>query len=153
MDIKKLLKSVHATQSKKKIIIFKDKKNPQTLRFNNSKEFDVIEVVVDSGLIASGQQCKCDFFLYVSDPNYSECREHYIELKGTDLEHAIEQISETIKFLENNYSSTSKNKRKGYIICNRCPMTDTQTQRFHLKMRKQFGLELKIQSRKYDATI
>ncbi len=26
MDIKKLLKSVHATQSKKKIIVFKDKK-------------------------------------------------------------------------------------------------------------------------------
>ena len=153
MDIQKLLKSVHATQSKKKIIVFKDRKNPQTLRFDNPKEFDVIEVVVDSGLIASGEQCKCDFFLYVSAPNYRECREHYIELKGTDLEHAVEQISETIKFLENNYSSTSKNKRRGYIICNRCPMADTQTQRFQLKMRRQFDLELKIQSRKCDVKI
>ncbi len=62
MDIKKLLKSVHATQSKKKIIVFKDKKNPQTLRFNNSKEFDVIEVVVDSGLIASDSSASVIFF-------------------------------------------------------------------------------------------
>lgn len=93
------------------------------------------------------------FFLYVSDPNYEESREHYIELKGTDLDHAIKQISETIKFLENNYSLNLQNKRKGYIICNKCPMASTQTQRFQLKMRKDFKLELKIQSRKYTATI
>jgi len=154
MDIQKLLKTGHAKKSKKKIIVFKDKKNPQTLYFDNSKIFEVIEVVVDSGLIKSEQeQCKCDFFLYVSDPNYEESREHYIELKGTDLDHAIKQISETIKFLENNYSLNLQNKRKGYIICNKCPMASTQTQRFQLKMRKDFKLELKIQSRKYTATI
>lgn len=63
MDIQKLLKTGHAKKSKKKIIVFKDKKNPQTLYFDNSKIFEVIEVVVDSGLIKSEQeQCKCDFF-------------------------------------------------------------------------------------------
>ena len=46
MNVEKLLESSHALQSKKKIIVFKDKRNPQTLSFHNSNEMCVIEVFV-----------------------------------------------------------------------------------------------------------
>nr|WP_314954570.1 hypothetical protein [uncultured Aggregatibacter sp.] len=152
MNVEKLLESSHALQSKKKIIVFKDKRNPQTLSFHNSNEMCVIEVFVDGGLITS-EQSKCDFFLYVSDPSYKECREHYIELKGTDLEHAIKQISETIQFVVTNYNSTLNTSRKGYVVCNRYPKADTKFQVCQAKMRKNFNLELKVQSRKCDVNI
>jgi len=101
-----------------KNILIEEKKSSKII-FSNENLIEVTKIQVDGCLDIQG--VKCDWLLIVDEP-YLEI---YIELKGSDVEHAFTQIENTIKLVSQNY----KNVRKYcYIITTRCPSNSPQIQ-------------------------
>lgn len=132
-------------KSKKPIISFKDKGESRKIIFENPNKLEVIEVRVDGGLIC-GDMPKCDYMLYI--PSGYKYKENYIELKGSDIRHAVEQITLTIKYLLKHASKTiqRQNIRKGYIISRRVPKADTSIQTHKVRMKKDCNLDLVVRT-------
>lgn len=117
-----------------KNILIEEKKSSKIL-FSNENLIEVTKIQVDGCLDIQG--VKCDWLLIVDEP-YIEI---YIELKGSDVEHAFTQIENTIKLVSQDY----KNVRKYcYIITTRCPMSSAQIQIKAKSFKSKYNAVLKI---------
>ena len=76
------------------IIQVSDKGNPCQWRGNNKSKKRVIKYRVDGGIITSKFESKCDYAVWVEGD-----RLYFIELKGSDYSHALEQIDSTLEKL------------------------------------------------------
>ena len=94
-------------------------------------------VDVDGCTIKDG--IKCDKLLLSSD----EHEEYYVELKGTDVMHAIDQLEETIKRL-----GEYDDKRHAYVVStNVAPAINTRCQQKIKYFKVKYHSELKMQGR------
>ena len=84
----------------------KFEENQRKIIFQNPLRLLYQKVDVD-GCTITGKAIRCDKLLLSSD----EHPEYYVELKGTDVKHAISQIEETIKKL-----GEFDDCRRAYII-------------------------------------
>jgi hypothetical protein len=118
--------------SNNKIIPFKEKKSKFIL-VNNSETEIAITKLDCSQLNLDG--LKCDYFFYkVLSPEFS-----FLELKGSKVEHALNQVENSLKILGLN----NKTKRKNaFIVSTRCPLTATELQRKQLKFRRSYNTKL-----------
>lgn len=133
-----------------KVIVFRDT-GRQNLTLKNNQGFKFRKIIVDGCVITdknSPGEKKCDFLLTI--PDHPQCKEYYIELKGSEIKHAVEQIYSTIRKLS---SVPSKQMKKGYIICNKSPMSSTKIQSFQAQARKQFNLVLIVRCSPYSDTL
>ncbi|BAZ83335.1 hypothetical protein PN497_20390 [Sphaerospermopsis kisseleviana CS-549] len=117
-----------------KNILIEEKKSSKII-FSNENLIEVEKIQVDGCLDIQG--VKCDWLLVINEP-YLEI---YIELKGSDVEHAFTQIENTIKLISQDY----KNVRKYcYIITSRCPMSSAQIQIKAKSFKSKYNAILKI---------
>ena len=84
----------------------KFEENQKKIIFRNPSRLIFLKVDVD-GCTITGKDIRCDKLLLACD----EHQEYYVELKGTDVKHAISQIEETIKKL-----GEFDDCRRAYII-------------------------------------
>lgn len=117
-----------------KNILIEEKKSSKII-FTNENSIEVTKVQVDGCLDIQG--VKCDWLLIINEP-YIEI---YIELKGSDVEHAFGQIENTIKIVSKNYKTVLK---YCYIITTRCPITSTQIQVKAKSFRSKYNAVLRI---------
>jgi len=92
---------------------------------------------VDNCLITSG--CRCDFLLV----NSEEKRAYFIELKGRDLVHAIEQIDATINQYLMDLNGFSINARVVLTKVNTTDILSTQFIKLERRLKKLNGSFLK----------
>lgn len=119
--------------NRNKIVVFEE--NRSKLIIENIDEVIGTKVIVDGCEITEG--IRCDFLYLIKDI------ELFIELKGQDLEHALEQLKETIFKL----SKHPKNqKKKLFVICTRSPLNSASIQNLQVKFRKNFNCDLIIKS-------
>ncbi|GHV21179.1 hypothetical protein FACS189428_1170 [Clostridia bacterium] len=90
-----------------KKIICKEKRSKYT--YENRSLDQITKYRVDGNLISEGK--KCDFLLL----NCEKKKAYFIELKGSDLHQAIDQITTTIDMLKNSLSD--------FTICARIVLT------------------------------
>ena len=83
---------------KRKIVPCKDKGSPE-YRYKNQSANHLAKYKVDNGLISDNDP-KCDFLLL----NCEQKKAFFIELKGSNIVRAIEQITRSIDFLQGNLS-------------------------------------------------
>jgi hypothetical protein len=121
-------------------IVFEE--NRSKIIFNNPQKAPVCKVTVDSCQITEG--IRCDFLLV--EPK----KEHYIELKGEDIEHAVEQLSRSIKELSPGPPDFSK---ASYIISARSPLSSPEIQILKAKFKRNFNSELIIKNRVLEVVI
>lgn len=77
-----------------KIIVFKDEGAKAKYIVSNPKQLPLFSYIIDGGVIAKDIPIsRCDY-LFVDDTNR---RVYFIELKGSRIAHAINQILDTIK--------------------------------------------------------
>ena len=129
MDLDKCSEKI----SHKNILI--EEKKSSIIVFINENSIELTKVQVDGCLDIQG--VKCDWLLIINEP-YIEI---YIELKGSDVEHAFDQIENTIKIVSKNYKTVLK---YCYIITTRCPITSTQIQVKAKSFKKNYNAVLKV---------
>jgi len=128
-----------------KNITIKENKRVFTLKNSSSKKINLVKV--DDCLIKSGQ--KCDYLFEIECKNLKEI--FYVELKGKDLNHALEQILTTIKFCETNYSHHSY-KRKAFVVLSRYPKEDSSIQKRKKEFKRQ-NITLKSATNKHEEVV
>lgn len=123
--------------SNRKIFVYEEKRSKLTL--TNTDEVESISVTVD-GCEIDDDSIRCDYL------HIAKNMERFIELKGQDLQHAINQLKSTITRL----SLDARNQPKiSYIICTRSPLSSAEIQNYKIEFRKKFSSELKIKSSPY----
>jgi hypothetical protein len=118
--------------------IKKDKKivlseNKSELVFQNPERLEICILQVDGCAIQEG--LRCDYALSVE--NLEE--EFYIELKGSDIQHAFKQIESTIQSIS---SDSQKKAKVCFVIATRCPISSPEIQAVRKRMRTKFNAEL-----------
>ena len=121
------------TTNNDKLVVFKEKRSKLTIV--NRKQVSATKVIVDDCVITSGIRCD---FLYIINKT-----ELFIELKGQDLNHALDQLETTIKKLS---KDSKKFKKKSFIICTRSPLNSASIQNHRVKFRKNFNSELIVKN-------
>lgn len=101
---------------KKREFAIKEKK--RTARFNNPQVVRVEQAKVDGCLVKDGK--KCDH--YVS----ADGRVWYVELKGSDNAHGVEQIFSTMKFFRQKHAGL---KLIGVIVSAKIPAIGSREQK------------------------
>lgn len=106
--------------------------NKRKCLFLNPNRRPLVKVVVDGCEIVDG--AKCDYLVIDHCGN-----EYFVELKGKDLPHAVEQLERSVKQL-----SDVRNKGKKYaiVVASRYPANDTSMQRAKVAFRKKYNVEL-----------
>lgn len=115
----------------------KFEENRRKVIFQNPQRRTYKCVDVDGCTIRDG--IKCDKLLLSAD----EHEERYVELKGTDVMHAIDQLEATIKRL-----GEYDDDRHAYVVStNVAPAIDTKRQAKIKYFKEKYHSELKIQGR------
>lgn len=125
--------------------------NKRCFRLKNKSNFFIQKIIVDNGLIKTG--IRCDYAIDVSegDPEKSNKNGNLskniflIELKGSDKNHACEQIIQSYNFFQQNYKTESYHCR---IVLSKdhAPKLLTPNQKRLIKLEKQKKLDVLIKS-------
>lgn len=111
--------------------------------FINSNRLSYKKIQVDGGILTDG--IRCDNLLLSQD----EKSEYYIELKGKDVQHAIEQIDYTICRI-----GEFNDNRHAFIISTKVsPAIDTIIQRGMKHFRKKHNSSLFIKERYHEVNL
>lgn len=139
----------------RKDIPFRDKGNKQEYRILNPTQKVICKIRIDDCLITQGN--KCDYLAIKCLKNDNDIlidSLYFIELKGSDLKHAINQIEETI-----NHAKIKQIRNRGCninarIVLNKQRSPDVRSSekiKFE-KMLKKLGGNLKTQGKKMEET-
>ncbi|MBS7232637.1 hypothetical protein KHA90_16585 [Flavobacterium psychroterrae] len=114
----------------------------------NGKRFEIVsnedftKIRIDDYLIPSKKVQKCDFgFVRHSNDEF-----YFVELKGKDVKIAVEQIISTINIFESTIVKVSKEKRFGFIVSSRNPLSSAETNNLKQAFAKKHGRILEIKS-------
>ena len=104
---------------------------------NNKVDFDklgeLLDFHVENSTDAIKKGNKCDNLLKEGKRD-EEGPEYYVELKGEDVGHALEQIKQTIHTIHNDHSPMM-----AFIICtNVSPSLSTKIQQFKSQLKKKY---------------
>lgn len=131
------MKAKCSTTNKNKLVVFQEMRSK--LIIENKNQVTATKVEVDGCEITTG--IRCDYLYLIND------LELFIELKGQDIQHALEQLEATI----NKLSKDAKGqKKKSFIICTRSPLNSASIQNFRVKFRKRFNSHLIVKSSPYE---
>ena len=110
-------------------IVSRDKKNPQYHKGNNTSREEVTHYQIDGVVIKTGN--KCDYLLI----NETKKVAYLIELKGSDLVKATQQLEATEKLLKRELSNYKLQYR---IVANKC-----KTQEIHSSAYRKYQMQWK----------
>ena len=112
-----------------KILVLEE--NKRKCIFSNPENLNLIKIIVDGCQITEGT--RCGFLVLDQQKN-----EYFVELKGKDIPHAIEQLEATIKQL----SSSASLRKTAIIVSSRHPSNDTSIQRAKALFKKKYKVDL-----------
>lgn len=125
-------------------IKFEEKK--KVIVFHNPERKTCQKVKVDGCQITQGERCD---HLLVEERTANE---YFVELKGVDVRHALEQLEVTMSKLSDRENQTKS--VKAFIVCtNVAPQMSTAIQKYQKKFSTQFHANLLIRERRAEMTI
>ncbi len=115
-----------------KAIVCEEKK--RKIIFYNPNRWEFLKIKVDDCQIKEGIRCDC-LVIYKDVENF-------IELKGSDIRHAVKQIEQSIKIL----GSKNCNTRKSFIVSSRNPLSSTEIQGYQIRFKRKYKSDLIIKN-------
>lgn len=123
----------------------KFEENKRKIIFLNPKRMDYKKVQVDECAITDKVTMRCDNLLVSAD----EHEERYVELKGTEVLHAIDQLEATILRL-----GEFDDNRHAYVIStNVAPAYTTKIQQKALLFKKKYNSELLVREKQLEVAL
>jgi hypothetical protein len=112
--------------------------NKSKITFLNVKRNKILIIKIDDCVIKDSETLRCDYAIVPCDEV-----EIYVELKGSDISHAVRQIESTISLL----SSNAQNIRKlCFIVSTRVPKQTTSIQQLQSQFKKKFNASFRIKN-------
>ena len=127
--MKKRFPECEKTSSNKLIPLVENKSK---FVIENPNQFRVCVVQVDGCAIKEGQ--RCDYLVIPDQQDIKKVIEIYIELKGSKILHAIEQLEATMKKLSDD---PAKQEKVCIIVSSQCPLITTKIQNFKRTLKRQ----------------
>jgi len=124
-----LFKPSCTVETTDKLLVLEE--NKRKCVFSNPGSQVLTKIIVDGCQITEGT--RCDFLVFDQQKN-----EYFVELKGKDIPHAIEQLESTIKQL----SSSTGLQKTAIIVSSRHPSNDTSIQRAKMLFKKKYKVDL-----------
>jgi len=112
--------------------------NKSKITFLNPNQDQVLIIRVDGCVIKDNKILRCDYAIVPCDEI-----EIYVELKGSDISHAVKQIESTIKFLSDN---PQKIKKLCFVVSTRVPKQSTSVQQLQSQFKKKFNASFRIKN-------
>jgi hypothetical protein len=112
--------------------------NKSKITFLNPNQDKILKIRVDGCAIKDNETLRCDYALV--PPNEIEI---YIELKGSDVLHAVKQIESTISLLSDN---PQKIKKLCFVVSTRVPKQTTNIQQIQSQFKKKFNASFRIKN-------
>ena len=110
--------------------------NRRIFKIINTSTFYVNKVVVDDCYIKVGE--RCDYLFEIINNNTVK-KVFYVELKGSNITHAVEQLKTTITYCKRIHSAAVL--KQCYIVASKFPSAGPSSQ----ALKKKFKRENKIQ--------
>jgi len=120
--------------------------NKRKFMVNNKSLFTINKVTVDDCYITSG--LKCDFLFEVIDEELKEV--FYVELKGSDISHGIQQLEATVKHCLSIHKTVP---RSCFIVASRVPKASTSTQKSKKEFKRKNSVMLYIDTKQKEVTV
>ncbi len=115
-------------------IVLKEKHSKIT--FENASHKSIRIIKIDGCVIKEGLRCD---YLVIPDTQI----ENYVELKGSDVSHAVKQLEQTISKVS---EDRTKCEKYCFIISTRCPLLTTKIQNIKHIFKKQYNAKLVIKN-------
>ncbi|MGF1519400.1 MAG: hypothetical protein ACFCVB_16590 [Nodosilinea sp.] len=112
--------------------------NKSKITFLNPRQDQVLIIRVDGCVIKNNKILRCDYAIVPCDEV-----EIYVELKGSDISHAVKQIESTIKLLSDN---PQKTKKLCFVVSTRVPKQSTSVQQLQSQFKKKFNASFRIKN-------
>jgi len=128
-----------------KNIVFSDKNSRCVFRIKNDQQRQIERHQVDGCLIKGEELKKCDW-LAVDVASSSEI---YIELKGKNIDKAVEQLCTSVEQL----STNKKTKKLAYVIATRCPLSSAEIDELSAKIWRSHKLDLVVKTMEHTESI
>ncbi len=120
------------------------KENHRVACFVNTKQNVIQKIQVDGGVIPCGSTACDNLVRHIAKEPHAE---YFVELKGTDVKHAISQLEASIKLL----SESKVSIRYAIVVStNSHPAIRTDIQRGKKHLLTQYDFTLVVKSRKYE---
>lgn len=118
--------------------------NGKTFTLLNPRKSLINVIRVDGCVIKNNIACD---WLFVPE---NHALEYFIELKGSDVGRALEQLRSTIEML-----SLEKRKlpKKCFVISARCPLVSTEVQIYASRFKKNYNADLLIRRLVYESDL
>lgn len=82
------------SHDQRKIVVLKEPKESREYRLNNKSVKELVVYQIDGGIVSSNDVLKCDYGVFTEDDVV-----FFVELKGADYIHALDQMNSTINLL------------------------------------------------------
>lgn len=125
-------------KQKNKIVTCSDKKSSTKYIYENNSLDELSKYFVDGCLVAD-EGSKCDFLLL----NCSKKISYFIEMKGSDLIKAVEQIDRSIDLLHKDFNKYSVHARIVLTRVNTTDLKNTKLIKLESKLKKLNGKLIK----------
>ena len=112
----------------------------------NPTERRVEKIEVDGCAITEGQ--RCDWLVRLNDAASTE--EIYVELKGSAVYHAVEQLRATVEKLSEDCANFPK---RCFIVFTRNPMLGTDVQKYKVRFRQSFNASFDLVKNKKEVAL
>lgn len=112
--------------------------NRSKITFLNPNQDQILLITVDNCAINDNETLRCDYAIIPCDEV-----EIYVELKGSDVSHAVKQIESTISLLSD---SPKKIKKLCFVVSTRVPRQTTSVQQLQSQFKKKFNASLRIKN-------
>jgi hypothetical protein len=132
--------------NKNKIISVSE--NKRTFRILNNSLLTINQVLVDGCYIKTG--IKCDYLFEVINPRKDIEKVYYVELKGSDVEHAVNQLKTTLSYCHNQHVNFV---RECHIVGSKFPKAGTASQVLKKKFLGETQVFLHINTKIHEVTV
>lgn len=113
-------------------IVLREKRS--NICFRNARRARIRKIVIDGCVIKDGP--RCDHLLIEAAPV-----EHFVELKGSNVRHALDQLEATIKQVSALAETAVK---RAYVISTRCPLASPEVQAHQRRFKRAYNAALVI---------
>ncbi len=94
----------------------------KTFKISNQSKHEIYKIKIDKCLINDEELLKCDYLFIDCDSEIG----YFVELKGTDIEHAYKQLITTIKWWRAKITNPQKEKTYAYMVSSSVPANAEQ---------------------------